>query len=327
VLFSQSNFAVGHNRSATKGKINAECTHPFRENHITLVHNGTLTSHKELHPNYEVDSRAICHNIAQEGYEETLKKLDGAFALIWFNSKEKTLNFCRNSQRPLYIIETTTSFVLVSELNLGLWILSRNNEHVIKSSPVEIEKVYSFSMDNFKSYAETPVKYLEYKPVYNKWINYFQDDAIEDNYASVSSVKSQFAFGEKIKFKTGDIINNYVEGDILKHQNIGIDYIVDGDFEAKWRIKIYGSKEYLNSIANMPLAIGTVGGTITQGTETTYTVSSVKRIEKKSNILHLPVKVVTSCFWCKEETHNVLAKGESQVLCDKCSSMLYGAQC
>lgn len=127
-IYQKSTFAIGHNRHATKGGLNMESTHPFRVGHITLIHNGTLLSHKHM-KDVPVDSEAITHSIAEKGADSTIKDLDGAFALVWFDSKEGTLNFIRNEERPLYLLETLGAWVISSEVKLAEWIISRNKSH------------------------------------------------------------------------------------------------------------------------------------------------------------------------------------------------------
>jgi len=338
VLFKESNFVVGHNRSATKGKINAACTHPFRENHIILVHNGTLNTHKELHTEYEVDSQAICHSISSIGAEETLKKLNGAFALIWWDMKEKTLNFCRNSQRPLYYIETNTSFVFVSELELGLWILARNGETVVRSVMLTPAMLYSFTLEDMTKYNEKQVSFFPYPQSSGGW--FFKDDVWEDGYSANKNPpkKLKFAFGEKIKFKTGDIKGAYVEADIIKYQSIiNTKYVIDSDFEHEWRVKIFGTKAYLDTIANKTLAEGVVNHTTSFNTKTLYTVSSVVVlpitvnggvVDIKSNVSTLPIVFKKKkqrpnlfCEWCSAEVPT-LRHIDGFNICTECAATI-----
>lgn len=172
-IIKSGNFVVGHNRSATKGKLSYANTHPFREKHITLVHNGTLHYHKEL-ADTEVDSHAICISIADRGIKETLKKIYGAYALIWFDNKQKTLNFIRNSQRPLFIVETANLFILISEKKLAEWILDRNKEYIISTKEVPINTLHQFEVGNWKKY-ET------------EYINSFQSQFPNQGYVPQSS--------------------------------------------------------------------------------------------------------------------------------------------
>lgn len=96
---------MGHNRWATKGRINSVNAHPFEHDHITGAHNGTLFNQSLLinHKNFEVDSDNIFHSISEVGVDETVQNLSGAFALTWYDSEQETMNFVRNKERPLHI--------------------------------------------------------------------------------------------------------------------------------------------------------------------------------------------------------------------------------
>jgi len=120
-------FCVGHNRAATKGaKGKVDNAHPFQENDITLVHNGTLTSSYALPGGgmhklgVEVDSHAICHNLATHSVDEVIKNLSGAFALVWHDARDQSLNFIRNKERPLYLGECPydNTIYFMSELKM-----------------------------------------------------------------------------------------------------------------------------------------------------------------------------------------------------------------
>ena len=98
---------VGHNRAATMGSVSADNAHPFQEGPITLVHNGTLRSTYMLPnpmaglPDVDVDSHAICYNLAHNTVEDVVSKLYGAFALVWHDARDDSINVVRNSERPL----------------------------------------------------------------------------------------------------------------------------------------------------------------------------------------------------------------------------------
>lgn len=122
---------VGHNRAATRGVVNDENAHPFTvDNRITLVHNGTLWGdHKKL-ADVEVDSHAIAHVIHENGddVEKAMQQIQGAYALIWHDYANNTLNFLRNAQRPLHYVETDSCWLWASEANMLEWILARYKE-------------------------------------------------------------------------------------------------------------------------------------------------------------------------------------------------------
>jgi hypothetical protein len=104
----QSRVFIGHNRLATKGGVNAVNAHPYHYGHIVGAHNGTLDalSWKELDEalgeKTDVDSQAIFMHMAKFGVEATISKLTGAWALVWYDQEEGTLNFLRNNQRPFW---------------------------------------------------------------------------------------------------------------------------------------------------------------------------------------------------------------------------------
>jgi hypothetical protein len=101
---------AGHNRHATKGDpTKHHYAHPFTHGDITLLHNGTLTDQTNLpnHTEFEVDSENICYALSIEEPSEVIGRLKGAFTLIWWDARDDSINFCRNSQRPLYFREST----------------------------------------------------------------------------------------------------------------------------------------------------------------------------------------------------------------------------
>jgi DNA-directed RNA polymerase subunit RPC12/RpoP len=108
---------IGHNRLATKGKVNNENAHPYTYGHIVGAHNGTLSKaswdrlNAILGEETEVDSQAIFACIAKVGIDETIAALRAsdekgdcvdAWALVWADTEEGTLNFLRNEQRPFW---------------------------------------------------------------------------------------------------------------------------------------------------------------------------------------------------------------------------------
>lgn len=100
---------IGHNRFATMGdKTDNNNAHPFTYKHITMAHNGTVDrwtlKNLDGFDECKVDSEMVCRTIAEKGAQEAVTKyLSGAFALVWYDSEERSLNFIRNEQRPLYL--------------------------------------------------------------------------------------------------------------------------------------------------------------------------------------------------------------------------------
>lgn len=96
---------IGHNRYATQGAISVRNAHPFQFDNVVGVHNGTVHNHRDLKEgtSFTVDSEAIYNSIDQHGPFETIPKISGAWALVWWDSTAETLNMIRNDQRPLWI--------------------------------------------------------------------------------------------------------------------------------------------------------------------------------------------------------------------------------
>lgn len=98
---------LGHNRYATLGKIDEDNAHPFVCGHIIGMHNGTLNWNSDVRPEKDrTDSEAIFQSIADIGVEATIPLLCGAWALVWYDMKAKTLNMIRNKERPLFYTYT-----------------------------------------------------------------------------------------------------------------------------------------------------------------------------------------------------------------------------
>lgn len=106
---------IGHNRAATIGKTNDLNAHPFQFGSITGAHNGTLDRPSWVRLEQaagietDVDSAAIFACIDKIGIEDTIKLMEegkqgstGAWALVWYDDNDGTLNFLRNKHRPLW---------------------------------------------------------------------------------------------------------------------------------------------------------------------------------------------------------------------------------
>lgn len=158
-IYSDYHVAIGHNRSATRGTVTDENAHPFVEKNIILVHNGTLTSFSDLTTEtVEVDSHAILHSISEIGHEETLKKINGAFTLVWYNADEKTLYAIRNKERPLFIANCYGAWFLASEEEMLSWILERNSLKVQEMTECKPGVLYSFKLDNKENMFVEPME-------------------------------------------------------------------------------------------------------------------------------------------------------------------------
>lgn len=169
--FLHDTFAIGHNRKATFGdKGDSSHAHPFMEENLVLVHNGSLTNHKELGiDDAEIDSDALVKSFARVGVEETLNKVYGAYALIWYDIEQKKLFFTRNAQRPLWMLKSQGVTALSSEPGLAYWVMARNNKKVDEVVEVKTDTLYSVHLDEPKEIEETELKirpFVQQTPIY-----------------------------------------------------------------------------------------------------------------------------------------------------------------
>lgn len=100
---------IGHNRYATVGGISRHTAHPFDFDTLVGAHNGTLASKWKLLDNtaFKVDSENLFHHIEQRGLQDALDQLGfhgNAWALVWWDKVNETLNFLRNKERTLYLV-------------------------------------------------------------------------------------------------------------------------------------------------------------------------------------------------------------------------------
>lgn len=114
---------IGHNRAATRGGVTINNAHPFNHGDITLVHNGTLFENAVKTPHFTVDSESIAYALSlvePNQAKGVIESLDGAYALIWYDARDKSFNICRNEERLLHYMvnEGFTQMYLSSEAGI-----------------------------------------------------------------------------------------------------------------------------------------------------------------------------------------------------------------
>ena len=157
-LKNKSMAVLGHNRKATVGKVGDDTAHPFTEGTITVMHNGHIRNWKDIEPSVTVDSHSIAHLLNRESYKTALAKLDGAFALIWYDSKDRCVRFCRNSERPLSIATLYGTYYVASEKDMLTWIVNRSpGQKITELKSIDIGDVYTFDVTTGKLTVEKEV--------------------------------------------------------------------------------------------------------------------------------------------------------------------------
>ena len=97
---------AGHCRHSTVGASNLDNAHPFEHGPVVGMHNGTLRTWRteEGAKDFEVDSDWLMWHISEFGAKETFSLLDAdsAYACVWYDRRTNSLQFLRNSKRPLW---------------------------------------------------------------------------------------------------------------------------------------------------------------------------------------------------------------------------------
>ncbi len=149
---------IGHNRAATVGKVTAENAHPFMHGSVIGAHNGTLVKGNQGglvdYSKFEVDSEAVIYNISLEG-ASAIKKVHGAYALVWYNQDEKKLYFIRNDKahspdnkgRTLYYSRRTDGDAIFWASESWMLKIALERYGISHEDPVLFEADHLYSLD------------------------------------------------------------------------------------------------------------------------------------------------------------------------------------
>src|SRR4030065_2738016 len=212
---SNPRFVVTHNRAGTAGNYNAMAhTHPVEYEHIILVHNGTLTSYYNLNVNtVSHDSSAIAESIAKHGAKATLEKLNGSYALVWYDIKEETLNMARNDDRPLFLanVKENKGMLFASEAGMLSWLAARNSLKLNSIFTLKENTWLKIPFDSKNKHETT--KYSPYKPpVIHQPAGGTQYTTINEGQEFMARYVGEGVFGNNDRFHKFTHKNDYVYG-------------------------------------------------------------------------------------------------------------------
>lgn len=138
-------FIAGHTRHATVGGIIKANAHPFNFSPIYGMHNGTIAGDWYDDKKYKTDSEALYAMMQEKGLHKTLETIhelgtSPAYALVWFDKTDESLNFLRNYQRPLSIatLASGRTWYWASDAELLRWVMFQHKiaGYTIKELPV-----------------------------------------------------------------------------------------------------------------------------------------------------------------------------------------------
>ena len=152
---SKGKAILGHNRKATIGRKVDENAHPFvLDDRYVFFHNGTLYNHQQL-AKTEVDSEALGMVVTScegdvEKLGETLSKVFGAYACVWYDADKETVYFMRNKERPLnLVICEDGTIAYASEAWMAHGSLMRNGFIVKEIKTLAVDTLYSVDLTNY----------------------------------------------------------------------------------------------------------------------------------------------------------------------------------
>lgn len=153
---------IGHNRYSTIGGAVDANAHPFVRGAVSLVHNGVIDNVHELlklHGKTQtdlglvVDSDAAAYHLSEtepEDVVDALEDIEGAYALVWHDARNNSLNFARNPSRPMWFAKSGDVVGFASEKGMLEWLMTRNNLPITTSVQLAVGSLASFKYTDGK---------------------------------------------------------------------------------------------------------------------------------------------------------------------------------
>jgi len=171
LLFDVEDYSVvvAHNRKGTLGGTDTAAAHPFKYEAITLVHNGTIQGHRVLSTasrGATVDSDGIARALATKPAIEVLESIQGAFTLVWHDSRDGTVNIAKNKDRPLALsyITGNNGLLMTSEAGMLRWLAGKYGielQQVVEPKPFVLYSWQTGKDARVRAYTETPFEELK----------------------------------------------------------------------------------------------------------------------------------------------------------------------
>lgn len=169
----------GHGRRATLGKVSVANAHPFIHKNITLMHNGTIHGGLDQKTEIEVDSHALAILVQEKGVKAALEQVDGAFAIVAYDSNRKKILIARNWQRPLHYVEGTDIIFIMSDRKPLDYVMERMGRTSAVVKDFEAMKVYEIDPEDPHLESTQPIATKTYNNSYFNWNNHDNSSIVD----------------------------------------------------------------------------------------------------------------------------------------------------
>lgn len=168
---------AGHNRWATIGDKGYDGAHPHLTENVILVHNGTLRNYQQWtdkHDKSNVDSARLAQTLSNDepGGIKTLERIEGAYAMCWYDLRNAKFYMARNKERPLFYLRTAKDLLFASEAGMMHWIARRTgvlvgDKYDLQAVPTNILHTWDMTQEGAVFSAIKPKirEYEEWKPI------------------------------------------------------------------------------------------------------------------------------------------------------------------
>lgn len=206
------NVLAYHTRKTTSGKNTQDATHPYINNSIIMMHNGSADKvGDEYFPHnkgFYSDSFWLSTKLdeATKDYKKFFESFVGEYALVWGELATKDFYIARNKDRPLSYIELDTGYLYASEASLLEYLVNRFDLSLKNKNdvPKEFDENTLYRFSN-----KTLEKVLKFKPPAVN--NYkYQPYLLHDTRTSTTSNPTVPAFtrGQGVWFEIHSVFPN-----------------------------------------------------------------------------------------------------------------------
>lgn len=328
---------IGHGRWATQGNVTRANAHPFELEKIIGCHNGTVKKFPFKDGNaFETDSEAFLHHIEVMGIKDAIAKAVGAYALTWYNTQDKTMNFIRNRERPL-------SFTLNKAQTAMFWASEAWMLHgALQRNGIERGEIYDLPEDCHYKYEIPSILNPFNKPVVTRIVHEVSVapfSIVEKGSTDIVRKPTTITQGWFSKYKMDRVAGEEIslKPSYLSKDKHGGQFVLmksDSFSGLDFRIYVNTTKEG-SGILNTPNWVGKVKEVGIDKDCFKLDQSSLKKLKEEKAILVIKKdhkgeyiskfmfdnRYKKGCSWCSQNIEHEdewTAKDENTILCEDC---------